>query len=220
VRQSVHAMAHLASEAVRIGPGVYIQQWTLERTIGSLGEEVKQPSNPYANLANRGIRRSQVNALYAMFPDLGDAGVQLPRGAIALEGGYVLLRARDDSPRVLEGAYAYALRDFMLKEMGALSSDWVPACTRWARLRLPNQQVARALWKEGKSPRTGRRSRNVKVTFILCNTLRISLTCAPRFCTRELHGLLKCSFISGAIIQELCTHMRWYLCGLHPTTDC
>ena len=42
----------------------------MERTIGNLGEEIRQPSNPFANLSQRGLRRSQVNALKAMIPDL------------------------------------------------------------------------------------------------------------------------------------------------------
>ena len=69
-RQSVHALPHMAPEVVRVGPGSYYTQWTMERTIGNLGEEIKQPSNPYANLSQRGICRSQVNALKTMIPDL------------------------------------------------------------------------------------------------------------------------------------------------------
>jgi hypothetical protein len=166
-------MAHLAPETVRIGPGVYIQQWTLERTIGNLGEEVKQPSNPFANIAQCGLRRSQVNALKAMIPDLDDTTGQLPHSAVALEGGYVLLRARDDKACLLKGTYADTLRGFILTEMGALASDWTPAVIRWARLRLPNQQIAHALWKEDdrvQASQAVRRSHNVKVTctFIKC----------------------------------------------------
>ena len=42
----------------------------MERTIGNLGEEIWQPSKPYANLSQRGLIRNQVNALIAMVPDL------------------------------------------------------------------------------------------------------------------------------------------------------
>ena len=42
----------------------------MECTIGNLGEEIRQPSNPYANLSQRGLLRCQVNALTAMIPDL------------------------------------------------------------------------------------------------------------------------------------------------------
>lgn len=55
-RQSIHALSHLPSDTIRLGPGVYSSQWTLERTIGNLREELRQPSKPYANLANQGRR--------------------------------------------------------------------------------------------------------------------------------------------------------------------
>ena len=42
----------------------------MERTIGNLGQEIKQPSNPYANLSQRGLIRAQVNALKAIIPAL------------------------------------------------------------------------------------------------------------------------------------------------------
>ncbi len=48
-RQSIHALLHLAPEVTRIGPPICSSQWTMERTIGNLGEEIRQPSNPYAN---------------------------------------------------------------------------------------------------------------------------------------------------------------------------
>jgi hypothetical protein len=42
----------------------------MERTIGNLGEEIKQPSQPFANLSERGLRRCQVNALKSVLPHL------------------------------------------------------------------------------------------------------------------------------------------------------
>jgi hypothetical protein len=62
--------------------------------IGNLGKEIKQHSNPFANLSQRGIRHAQVNAIKAMIPDLeqNKATKGLPHGAIDLEEGYVLLR--------------------------------------------------------------------------------------------------------------------------------
>ncbi|KAJ7240824.1 hypothetical protein B0H12DRAFT_968763, partial [Mycena haematopus] len=52
-RQSMHNLLHEAPETVRIGPGAYHSQWTMERTIGNLGEEMKQDSDPYTNLSRR-----------------------------------------------------------------------------------------------------------------------------------------------------------------------
>jgi hypothetical protein len=63
VRPCIHSMVHLPCKVLRIGPPVCSSQWMLEWTIGNLGEEIKQPSNPFANLSQRGIWHAQVNAL-------------------------------------------------------------------------------------------------------------------------------------------------------------
>jgi hypothetical protein len=59
----------MAGETFRKGPGELYSQYPIERTIGNLGEELKQPSDPYANLSQRAIRRCQVNALKAIILD-------------------------------------------------------------------------------------------------------------------------------------------------------
>ena len=53
--QSIHALLHLVPEAICVGPLGLVAQWAMEHTIGHLGQEIKQPSNPYANLAQRGL---------------------------------------------------------------------------------------------------------------------------------------------------------------------
>ena len=55
VRPCIHSLVHLPREVIRIGPPVCSSQWTLERTIGNLGEEIKQHPNLFANLSQRGI---------------------------------------------------------------------------------------------------------------------------------------------------------------------
>jgi hypothetical protein len=149
-RQSVHALLHIVPEVVRVGPGVYYTQWTMERTIGNLGEEIKQPSNPFANLSQQGVRRSQVNALKAMIPDLEQDANKLPRGAIDLENGYILLRARDETAHELSGNKEMAIRTYFQTVEGGreLEVDTHLRITRWSRLRLPNGQIARSAWKE------------------------------------------------------------------------
>ncbi|KAJ7669957.1 hypothetical protein DFH06DRAFT_1372493 [Mycena polygramma] len=163
VRQSVHTMAHLGPEAIRIGPQTCYTQWPMERTIGNLGEEIKQPSNPYANLSERGLLRCQLNALKAMIPDLNfddNDKPKFPRGSKNLGNGFVLLRARDEWPHKILGAQALAIRKF-------LDAEDVPGeltVKRWARLRLPNGQIARSGWKEWqKDLEKVRMARNVKV---------------------------------------------------------
>ena len=46
VRQSIHHCYHLPWEVTRVGPGIISSQWTMERTIGNLTQELQQPSNP------------------------------------------------------------------------------------------------------------------------------------------------------------------------------
>ena len=55
VCQSIHALTHLAPETVCIGLAICSSQWTMERTIGNLVAEIRQPSNPYGNLLQRGL---------------------------------------------------------------------------------------------------------------------------------------------------------------------
>jgi len=47
----LHSVVHLLREVTQLGPPICSSQWTLERTIGNLGEEIKQHSNPFANLS-------------------------------------------------------------------------------------------------------------------------------------------------------------------------
>lgn len=164
-RQSIHALLHLAPEVTRIGPPICSSQWTMERTIGNLGEEIRQPSNPFANLSQRGLLRCQVNALTAMIPDLKPSKSDLPHGALDIGEGYVLLRAQDRYSRRMSGPEAMALKKYLQSRHSlTLGEDWSPKITRWARLSLPNGQISRSRWKEGLKPITKVRiARNVKV---------------------------------------------------------
>jgi hypothetical protein len=111
----------------------------MERTIGNLGQEIRQPSNPFANLAQRAIRRSQVNALKSIYPDLDStAGFHLPKSATDLGNGYIVLRPRDKYPAQIPEPAANILSQ-------AINLSKI---RRWGRVRLPNGQVARSLWSE------------------------------------------------------------------------
>ena len=68
VRPCIHALLHLPGEVHHLGPSIIHAQWTMEQTIGNLGKEVTQPSQPYANISQHGVLRCQINALLAMFP--------------------------------------------------------------------------------------------------------------------------------------------------------
>jgi hypothetical protein len=152
IRPALHTLRHLAPEVQCVGPLACSSQWTLERTIGNLGEEIRQPSNPFANLSQRGIRRCQVNALQAMFPFLDPVVSTLPRGAIDLGDGYVLLRAMERNPHPVRECEIGAFRTYMRSEGEMVPDNWHPVITRWARLRLPNGLIARSAWKEKLKP--------------------------------------------------------------------
>ena len=86
----------------------------MEHTIGDLGQEIRQPSNPFANLAQRALRQSQVNALKNIHPELDSAATpHLPKFARDLGEGYVLLRPRDKSPVQIPEPVAEILPDSM-----------------------------------------------------------------------------------------------------------
>ncbi|KJA23320.1 hypothetical protein HYPSUDRAFT_137916 [Hypholoma sublateritium FD-334 SS-4] len=162
-RHSIHALLHLASEVTRIGPPICSSQWTMERTIGNLGEEIRQPSNPYANLSQRGLLRCQINALTAMIPDLQHVPPVLPRGGIDLGGGFALLRAQDRYDRAMRPCEGEALARYIWNLHRIVLGPHCPKIARWARLRLPNGQVARSRWKEVQKPLNKVRiARNIK----------------------------------------------------------
>lgn len=112
----------------------------MERTIGNLGEEIRQHSNPYANLSERGLQRCQVNTLKAMIPDLDKEKTKIPRGAKDIGEGYVLLRARDRNWYRFNEYELAAVNRANLQIMHTV--DNYLAAYRWARLQLPNGQVA------------------------------------------------------------------------------
>jgi hypothetical protein len=162
IRQSVHVMSHLGPEVIRVGPAALYSQWTIERTIGNLGQEIKSDSEPYANLAQRALRRCQMNALKAMIPDLDPDEEKPPRGSIDLGDGYSLRRARDEYKHRLNGDAGRVIHKFLEDHNGPMPGTL--AVVRWARLRLPNGQIARSLWKEARRPLNKiRMARNVKV---------------------------------------------------------
>ncbi|KAJ3728933.1 hypothetical protein C8R42DRAFT_694001 [Lentinula raphanica] len=162
VRPSVHAISHMPHETLRMGPGIIYAQWTMERTIGNLGGEINQHSNLYANLANCGVRRAQINAIKAMVPDIEPLEKVLPRESQDIGGGYVLLQARDSTSRPVTEVEAAAFRKYLTHMNVEVDKHFSPSITRWARLRLPNGQIARSRWKEElKQIEDLRTSRNV-----------------------------------------------------------
>ena len=137
----------------------------MERAIGDLGGEISLPSNPSANLSQRAVLRCQVNSLKAILPELDEPKDLLPRGALDLHGGYVLLRAQESSPSLMINSAAVALRTYYEREGQRLTDNGTGyQVIRWARLRIPTGQIARSAWKEKlKSACNVRMARNVKL---------------------------------------------------------
>jgi len=127
--------------------------WTIEWTIGNLGQEIRQPSNPYANLLECGLQRSQINALNALIPSLAPDNSKEPRGSMGLGDNYSLLWERDRTGHPYDGIVGQLVEDFIHDAEVGLGQ--VPEnhsghakLVRWACLRLPTGQVARSAWKE------------------------------------------------------------------------
>ncbi|KAJ7574951.1 hypothetical protein C8J56DRAFT_1064098 [Mycena floridula] len=161
---SIHSPSHFPGETTRIGPPLIYSQWTMECTIGNLGEEIKQHSDPYSNLAQHALRRCQVNAIKAMVPDIKPPETS-PAYAEDLGGGFILLPKQDTVPRVMEPCEATALNTYLTRTYGANGHrEEVHLVRKWGRLKLPTGQIARSLWCEkGRRLSRLRISRNVKV---------------------------------------------------------
>ena len=159
VRQCVHSLTHLAKETCRLGPLSLSSQWTMERIIGVLGSQLRQPSNPFANLAAQAQKMAHVNAMVAMWPSF-DKIPDDPHGSVDLGDGYLLLR-------LMDGPYLFSLKEEEAFEVFCASfTQGVDrgSVNRWGRLKLPTDQVARSAWKElDRCSGMARTDRNVKV---------------------------------------------------------
>ena len=179
VRQSMHALLHIFTEVTRVGPVSYLAQWTMERMIGDLGAEIRQPSNPYANLSQRGLIRAQINAIQTMEPDFLAEKRSIPRGGVYLGFGYALLCAKDRVARDVPQVEAAAIHIYLISqghELNVLNGQGTLKVQKWARLRLPNDQIVRSAWKENQRDAANvRKSRNVKVCIMLVNPVSTNL---------------------------------------------
>ncbi|KZV62094.1 hypothetical protein PENSPDRAFT_549409, partial [Peniophora sp. CONT] len=167
VRHAIHIAWHMAHDATRFGMGCYVSQYTCERSIGILGALVRQPSNPYANLSNEAVILAQLHALYARAPELdpNSSSTELPHTAIKLESNYALLHTTERTPSAVTAVERTAIVRYMEGFGLGLHAMWDGKVERWARLRLPNGQVARCAWRETlRELHKLRISRNIKVS--------------------------------------------------------
>ncbi|KIK77582.1 hypothetical protein PAXRUDRAFT_17405 [Paxillus rubicundulus Ve08.2h10] len=110
----------------------------MEHTIGNLGQEIRQPSQPYANLSPEGVRHCQVNALLSAISTLETP----PKGAIDLGNGFALLRKRDKDHILPVDGPARTIQQFLS------AHHPLPKIKHWARLLIPNGQIAQTAWRE------------------------------------------------------------------------
>lgn len=170
LRQCIHILVHLAPEVFRVGPGGLYSQWTLERTIGNLVEQIRQHITVFAHLTEIALRRCRINALMAMVPELNPPQ-NPPRGSQDIGGGYRLLKAMDSQQRPVSDSESNAVIRYYGDNSEAVPIEWRPLVRRWARLQLPNGQIARSAWKECLKPlKKGRMARMVKVYYFISKT--------------------------------------------------
>ena len=184
----------------------------MERVIGLLGGEIKQHSNPYANLSQRALRWCQVNTLKCIIPDLDSdsAEYQPPCRSVDLSDGFFLLRARECYPKHMSSAECQAFWVWA----GVPECLEQPKISRWARLRLPNGQIARSAWKECLKPlEKVRMARNVKVCTEwiyqtekgINNTFRLRLTILISLLKSNITSEYNLALMHPAI-HWLCSH--------------
>ncbi|KIK73653.1 hypothetical protein PAXRUDRAFT_177850, partial [Paxillus rubicundulus Ve08.2h10] len=169
IHPCVHQISHLISKTIYKGPPICDTQWMMERTIGNLGQELRQPSKPFANLSQEGIRCCKVNSLISIIPELGDPPKQLPHGSVDLVEGFVLLCKWAKHTAYPTGNSA----EEILRFLGPTRE--LPAFKKWAHLLLPNGQVVHSAWREKlRSHEEIRVSHNVKVDFLYVNLICVT----------------------------------------------
>ena len=133
----------------------------MESAVGSFGREVRSRNNIFANIANRGVIRAQINAMKARIPDL-EPDPTLPQGSFPFGDGYALLRAADSTRRPVSDREADAICASGIIDNSNQSPGSVNVL-RWGRLLLPNGQVSRSVWNEKSGgEKIERCARNVK----------------------------------------------------------
>ncbi|KAF8839763.1 hypothetical protein BDN67DRAFT_904895 [Paxillus ammoniavirescens] len=170
-RQSIHALGHYAREVVTKGPLICSSQWTMERTIGNLVAEIRQPSNPFKNLAKRALRRAQHNALIVMTPSIDpDHNKPLfPRWSKPIGNGFALLKAQERYRHWTTIPEGHAIHIYLQNhfphspDLQLFTMEGAYRACRWARLRLPNGLTCRSLFSHREVKEDARRSRMVKI---------------------------------------------------------
>lgn len=172
VRHSIHLLTHMGPETFRIGPLSCYAQWTLETAIGNLSREIRQDRDQFANLAQRAVIRAQVNSLCAQYPRIkfevgSSAGTSNSSRISEFEGGFIFLPRCEEFPLPLDIDELVALKTYWQEQGWPNADSWPNAVCRWAKLRLPNGQIARSTWYESNVKMKLRRASCVEVSSLL-----------------------------------------------------
>ena len=228
VRPVIHHLWHMPDQVVLHGPLILRSQKPMERIIGQFGGEIKQPSNPYANLSQRAARRMKVNAVKGMMPSLDRVEVlalRIPRGAELIGDDYIFLRALERSRTSLRPVEARAFYDYFAQTDPGAIKGWTRwtfhfALRRWARLRLPNGMVARSAWKEHRKALCRLRMARcvkVRVTVLSYGTFLLISCCSSRLRTVGSRWE-KCS--SSTSLSAVSGRWRWCQFSGRVTKTC
>jgi hypothetical protein len=226
MRQSLHTLLHVTHEIVRVGPLGLVAQWTIERTIGDLKRQLRNPSEIYAEYAIKGLRQAQLNTLYSLFPQL-DPSVPSPADNTltqVLGDGYVLRHPRltrgkwmAPSPEEIQSIKQFVEHNYAEDPRDIVAPETVAP---WGRLQLPNSQIARSLWREHKlRTETLRCSRNVKVTFNLLIAL-YPLADGSNTSIITPQTMLQCRGVSARYSITFASDTRWRLYALVQLLQC
>jgi hypothetical protein len=166
LRRSIHLLTHMGPETIRAGPLISYSQWTMESLIGNLGREIRQDKDPYANITQHALMHAQTIAIQNIVTGLLAArDNSIPSGSKDLGNGFILLHPHETTLVYVSPVEALAIMELWDSQGWQNKDNWPRAVKSWARLRLPNGQVARSRWTKLRSQRPCRRARIVKVSF-------------------------------------------------------
>jgi hypothetical protein len=150
VRILFHTLLHVPMEVRLKGPTSYYSQWTIERVIGLLKDDLRLHSDPFSNLAHIAMRLAQTNALRSLVPDLMKHKPTLQEIGHDLGDGYVSLHPREDRRRRVRDAEFAQIHAFMNDRGLQGDFDWVEghSVLRFGRLAVPNGSLVRTAWRE------------------------------------------------------------------------
>jgi hypothetical protein len=154
VRPWIHTLLHIVNETVSKGPISYYSQWTIERVIGQLEENLRLHSNPFVNLAMIATRTCQANALRSMVPGVVREKPTIYQTGTDLGNGYAAAHPIDRLRKPVSATEAEALQKMMVDNGFTPDHTWRKdhSVLRFGRLALPNGSVARTAWKEHLKP--------------------------------------------------------------------